>query len=153
MTFVGFFKALASENVQYCMLGRTAAFIYGLPVTTVDVDILLAVKPGNALRFFRALKKLKVISQLPNKMELELFETQKVTRFRIGDFALDVLKWQEGFSEASWRRVRRVRHGGVTVRIADLHDLIETKAQSPRRKDQADVRALRKLLKAEKSQR
>ena len=59
---------------------------------------------------------------------------------------LDVLKWQEGFSKVSWTRVKKVRYHGVMVRIADIHDLIQTKAQTPRRKDKTDVRALTKLL-------
>lgn len=146
MTFEKIFRALQSEKVLYCILGRTAAYYYGLRVVTEDVDIVLASTPGNAVRFFKALKKLRVISRMPDQMELQLFESQKVSRYCIGDFRLDVLKWQEGFSQASWVRVRKVRYRGVTVRIADLHDLIQTKSHTGRRKDRADVRALSKLL-------
>lgn len=146
MTFKTVFRAFSSAKVQYCMLGRTAAAFYGLNVTTMDVDILLMAGRANTLRFFRALKKLGVISKLPPKQEMELFESQKVARFRIGDLMLDVIKWQEGFSREAWRRVKKARYLGVTVRIADLHDLILTKEQTPRAKDKEDVQALRELL-------
>lgn len=149
MTFQKIFRAFQSAKVEYAMIGRTAAVYYGLSAVTFDVDIVLALVPGNALRFFKALKHLRVISQLPSKMEMDLFESQKVTRFGIGGLTIDVLKWQEGFSKASWRRVKKVRYRGVTIRIAHLHDLIETKSGTGRRKDMADVRQLRKILEQE----
>jgi hypothetical protein len=151
MTFQKLFRALQSAKVEYCVIGRTAAVYYGLNVVTMDVDIILALVPGNSLRFFKALKQLRAISDLPAKMEMDLFETQKVTRFKIGDLAIDVLKWQEGFSNASWPRVKKVRYRGVTVRIAHLHDLIETKSHTGRRKDRADVRRLQKILDQEEN--
>ncbi len=146
MKFATIFRSLAAEKVRYCVLGRTAAVYYGLQVVTMDIDIILSSDRANTMRFFKALRRMGATFQLPSTMEMELFESQKVSRFMIGDLVLDVLKWQEGFSTASWTRVRKARYLGTTVRIADLHDLIQTKSQTPRRKDKADVRALQKIL-------
>lgn len=146
MKAVDIFRALAQAKVKYCLLGRTAAVFFGLPVVTFDIDILIDRGEANARRLFKALCKLKAVSAMPNSMELELFLSSKVTRYSVGALMLDVLKWQDGFSKTSWARLNKMKYHGVTVCIADLHDLIQTKSQTPRRKDKADVRALEKLL-------
>ena len=153
MTIGTFFRALEKARVRYCLIGRSAAVYYGLTAVTFDIDILLARGVANVKRFFKALRCLRVRSDPPSKLELELFLSEKVTRYEIDGRLFDVLKWQDGFCASAWPRVKKVPYRGVTVRIADLRDLIQTKAQTPRRRDKADVRALTRILRSKEAAR
>ncbi len=140
------FRELEAARVKYAVIGRTAAVFFGVDVMTYDVDIILDRPVSNVKRLYRALLKLKAVDRMPSTREIELFLSEKVTRFRVGLFVLDVLKWQDGFPKSAWKRVRKKRYGGVLFCVAHLHDLIETKSQTGRPKDASDVRRLKKIL-------
>ena len=55
--FKEFLKLLNSSSVEYLVVGGYAVNYYGFPRATADLDIWIAISPGNAQRIAEALRQ------------------------------------------------------------------------------------------------
>lgn len=138
------YKSLNKHKVKYVIIGGVAAIIYGVPRSTLDIDIFIEPSRENAGKLLSALKKagfgtasLTSPQQL-NDNELTVFE----------DFIrLDVFTKVKGIRfDRVWKRriVKRIK--SVPVNFASLNDIISSKKASRRRIDKDDLKILTHLL-------
>lgn len=134
-------ELLASEGVEYALIGGYALALQGIVRLTEDVDILVEPSAENARRWVRALSK------LPDGAAAELVGDdtlhEELYAIRINDeFTIDVMNSASG---QSWEQMKpyRVRIEGIDV--ISLEGLLRMK-EGGRLKDRADAEAIRKVL-------
>lgn len=65
MFYVDLFSALARHKVDYLLIGGLAVSLHGVERATMDVDITVAMNPGNLAALIDAAKELKLSPVLP----------------------------------------------------------------------------------------
>lgn len=158
MFYLDLFSALERRQVRYVLVGGLAMNLHGVPRTTMDVDIVIALDVKNKDAFLAASRDLKLRPVAPVTIE-DLFDPQKrrewVTQKNMIVFALcpadiqgptvDVLIDSPiDFDDALKRSVHR-DVGGVKVILAATEDLIRLKENTGRAQDIADIDHLRRI--------
>ena len=140
--FKDFLESLNSEGVKYLVLGGYAVIHYGYRRATDDLDVWVDVRPANAKRVSRVLRRFAGFpaDQVRPRMFTEL---GKIFIFGIEPVRIDILTGPSGvtFDECYARR-RVVDWDGVPVSLIAFDDLRTNKLASAREKDLADVRNL-----------
>ena len=131
-------SALASNNVDYLVVGGYAVIYHGYVRTTGDLDIWVALHPENAAKLESAIRSLGF--NLPG-LDAEWF-LRKGSVLRIGQEPLrfDIMNDIDGvvFAECFARRVT-TNLEGLPVNLISLADLRTNKRASGRNKDLADL--------------
>ncbi len=164
MFYLELLRALEREQVRYVLVGGVAVNLHGIGRLTLDVDLMLALDGENLTRFISAVRQFDVKPVIPVPLE-DFMDEQKVRGWieqkGMLAFALrpadpmaptvDVLvKPVVPFEEAYARHVTR-RIEDVTVRIAAIEDIIRLKTNTGREKDEADIKALSRLVRMEQA--
>jgi hypothetical protein len=162
MFYIDLFRELRRCEVRYLLVGGVAVNLHGIGRLTADVDIMLALDPGNLSNFVAAGHALELKPIVPIALA-DLADAGKVQGWieSKGMLALalrppekdaptlDILvKPVVPFEEAYERRVERSL-GGAIVSIASIEDIIQLKTGTGRKKDEADILALRQILRME----
>lgn len=162
MFYLDLFRALQDEKVRYLVVGGVAVNLHGIGRLTVDVDLMLALDGDNLQRFVSVARRFPLKPVVPVKLE-DFADASKVQSWILGKgmlaFALrfsdpatptvDVLvKPVVPFEDAWARRVQRTVEG-TDVPIASVEDIIRLKTGTGRQKDEADIKALRQLMRME----
>lgn len=162
MFYLDLFRALQDEKVRYLVVGGVAVNLHGIGRLTVDVDLMLALDSGNLGRFVGVARRFPLKPVIPVSLD-DFTDSAKVAGWirdkgmlafalRSSDPAtptVDVLvRPAVPFDEAWARRVSRTVEG-VEVPIASIEDIIRLKTNTGRQKDEADIKALRQLLRME----
>jgi len=160
--YLDLFRALQEAKVRYLLVGGVAVNLHGIGRLTVDVDVMLALDAPNLERFVGVARRFPLNPVVPVKLE-DFADARKVREWieqkgmlafalRSSDPAtptVDVLvKPVVPFDEAWERRVRRTVEG-IEIPIASVEDIIRLKTGTGRQKDEADIKALRQLLRME----
>jgi hypothetical protein len=136
--FKRFLFALASNQVEYLVVGGYAVIYHGYVRTTGDLDIWVALNPANAARLEAAIRSLGFN---PPGLTAEWF-LRKGSVLRIGQEPLrfDIINDIDGvvFPECHARRVT-IKLDEVEVNVISLADLKTNKKASGRNKDLADL--------------
>ena len=139
--------ALAQANVDFAVAGGLAVILNGYPRVTVDVDILVNDSPENLRRMLGCLAGWG--EGFARELKVEDFGPQEGAIRVMEEFDLDIFTRMAGKSLDVFRpRLRYLDAGGCHVPYLAPEDLILLKESSWREKDQLDVAALRKILKA-----
>jgi len=143
---------LASNDVEFIVVGLLAAVAQGAPVTTHDLDIVHRRTPENIAR---------ILDVLLNKLDARHRGRQDVLRptaeilagpghslLQTNAGPLDVLGAIEGGRDydALLPTSRRIEISGHPVYVLDLATLIDLKRSSPRLKDQMVLPLLEETL-------
>jgi hypothetical protein len=139
--FKEFLQLLNEHDVGYLLIGGYAVAYHGYPRATVDMDIWIAIEPGNAERVALALREFGF--DLP-EVEASIFlEPDKVVRMGVPPLRLELLTTLSGveFGECYANRIVDVIDD-VEVSIISLADLRRNKAASGRYKDLNDLENL-----------
>ena len=162
MFYLDLFRALQEHEVRYLVVGGVAVNLHGIGRLTVDVDLMLALDARNLGRFVAVAQGFPLKPVVPVKLE-DFADASKVRGWvedkgmlafalRSSDPAtptVDILvKPVVSFDEAWARRVLRTVEG-VGIPIASIEDIIRLKTGTGRQKDEADIKALRQLLRME----
>lgn len=139
------YRSLNRNKVKYLVIGGIAAVIYGVPRTTIDIDIFIEKTLHNIKRLLKALKEIDFGTA-------SLTTAQKVFDNEITVFEdyirLDVLTKAKGLEfNAAWGKRNVKRINGVGVKFACIQDIIKSKKASNRKIDREDIRILKKILK------
>lgn len=152
------FKALNDAQVRYIVVGGVAMNLLGYPRFTGDIDILLALDPGNLKRMAGKMKEMGYAQRLPVSID-ELSDEKKILAMmqekglvaytfmnaREPQFSIDVIVGTS-LKFADYERDRTlVKAWDVTIPVVSIDDLIGMKKESDRKKDAEDVVALIEL--------
>ncbi len=164
MFYVDLFRALGKFEVRYLLIGGVAVNLHGIGRLTADVDLMLALDADNLARFVSAGEALELKPVVPVALA-DVADAAKVQSwiedkgmlalaFRPPDKdapTLDILvRPVVPFEEAYQRRVDRSL-GGAVVSLASIEDIIKLKTGTGRKKDEADIAALKQILKMERA--
>lgn len=162
MFYVELFRELQRFDVRYLLIGGVAVNLHGIGRLTADVDLMLALDADNLAKFVKAGEALGLKPVIPvaladvaNPELVEGWIEQKgmlALALRPPDKAaptLDILvRPVVPFEEAYGRRVERSL-GGAVVAVASIEDIIRLKTGTGRKKDEADIAALRQIVRME----
>jgi len=142
------FAYLNKKGVEYILVGGLTAIAYGVPRTTVDIDILINPTIPNAERLLAVLKKLNMgTASLITPEELI---KEEVTIFK--DYIrLDVLTRLKSFQFSDvYPHRNMVQIGKLMIPILSLEDLLKEKKSVARNKDEIDIEVLTKIASSKK---
>jgi hypothetical protein len=152
-------EVLDRNRVECIVVGGVAAVLQGVPISTLDTDIVYRRTADNIERLVAALRELEAIYRDPAGRRIE----PDATRFAAGGhhlFAtrfgpLDVLatiganRTYEDLEEHATRYALE----GMNVLLLDLQAIIETKEQAGRGKDLLALPVLRETLRLRQVER
>ncbi len=138
------YRSLNKYKLKYLIIGGIAAIIYGVPRTTLDVDIYIEPSLKNAEKLLAALKDAGFGTA-------SLTSPQKIIANEITVFEdylrLDVFTKVKGMQfEKAWGRKVIKKIGAVLIKFASLKDIIASKKTSKRKIDKEDLLILKQLL-------
>lgn len=151
-------QLLAESKTDYVLVGGLAMALHGYQRVTMDVDVVLAMEPGNLERFIAGAKAAGLQPTAPVAIEslarpdlLEAWRRDKgMLAFGLSGAeaqatVLDVLL-DPGIPYAELRRdAVAVEVGAYRIPVASLDHLIAMKTGTGRSKDAIDLEALKKL--------
>jgi hypothetical protein len=139
--FKEFLRLLHSHEVQYLIVGGYAVGYHGYPRATGDLDLWIAISPGNASRLVEVLDEFGFGSA---GITAELFEQEgRVLRLGVPPVRIEILTSISGVDFPACYRRRIVDEiDGVLVSLIDLENLKQNKQASGRLKGLSDLENL-----------
>jgi hypothetical protein len=145
-------EVLDRHHVECILVGGVAAVLQGVPISTLDTDIVYRRTADNVERLVGALRQLEAIYRDPAGRRIE----PDATRFAAGGHhlletrlgPLDVLATigANRTYEDLERYAARYTLEGMSILLLDLRVIIETKEQAGRSKDLLALPVLRETL-------
>jgi hypothetical protein len=133
------------NNVEYLVVGAHALAFHGLPRYTGDFDIWVKQSPENAKRIRTALQW--VGFDLGDDGEARLTHSEEMLILGSGPGHVEILTFDLGIDfEAAWARRQIGLVAGHKLNFLCLEDFVAAKRYAGRRKDLADLDALREHL-------
>lgn len=133
------FKKLNESKVKYLLIGGLASILYGVPRTTIDIDIFIAIDKTNIKKTIEALKSLNFFCE-PKELE-EIIAQGGVTFFN--EHNVDVLISLPGTDfHTLWNRKSVVKYHGTVINVISKKDHILLLKRIGRKKDLEDARVL-----------
>jgi hypothetical protein len=154
------FDELQRGQVRYLVVGGVAVVLQGHPRFTADLDLVVALDPGNARAAIAALARLGYRPRAP--VDGVQFSDPETRQRWIDEKGLTVFSlWspdhpatdvdlfvREPFPfDAAWCRATIADLGDVKVPVASIEDLIALKRVAGRPKDLEDIRVLEAIEK------
>lgn len=150
--FAEILRLLATNEIDFIVVGMTAGILQGAPVTTLDLDVVHRRSPENVSRLLRVLAGLGAIYRhdarklAPQESHL-LGPGHQLLTTSHGDLdCLGTIGEGLGYEELLEHTVAMSLSGGLTVRVLSLPALIEAKERAGRPKDLAALPVLRATL-------
>lgn len=150
--FLELLRLLARQEVDFIVVGGVAAILEGVPITTLDLDILYDRDAENLERLLTVLQTVQARYRDPAGRDIEptveRLATLRQSLLRTDLGPLDVLS--EIGAQATYQdllpstRVREVAE--LRIRVLELAQVIESKEQAGRDKDLAMLPVLRRTL-------
>jgi hypothetical protein len=153
-------EALNSGDVRYVVVGGVATVLHGFARLTADLDLIVDLRPAEALK---AMRVLAAIGFRPRaQVSAESFADSVTRKQWIEDKGMRVfslwdpsapLREVDVFAESPipfdelWARSEVVQLSTTTARIASIPDLIRLKSLAGRPEDRQDIEALELIFK------
>lgn len=136
------FLSLSKNHVKYLLIGGLVSIIYGVPRTTVDIDIAIEPSPRNIQKTVKALSQLGLVAESERVDEiLGLGGTTFVN-----DLQIDVLTDLKGTSFSKlWGNRKSVIYKQIRIAVVGLEDHVGMLKRMGRPQDLEDLSQLRKL--------
>ena len=155
MDFRALLTALAGAEVEFVVVGGVAAVLDGVPVTTLDLDIVHSREAANLARLHGVLVQLQACyrEHLPKRLEPRLADLASDGHHLLSTLhgPLDLLGTVVGgrsFEDlVGHANELPIDEAGLAVRALDLEALITLKEEMGREKDLQQLRELRHALK------
>jgi hypothetical protein len=127
--------AFQQEGVDYLFIGKSGAILLGFPGTTQDVDVFPDRSADNGRRIVAALRK--VGFDIGPELECDVVAGKDFVQIKTGPFDVDLVFAPDGISSFAEAEKRGLKEG--VFRVANLRDIIASKAASGRQKDLLDL--------------
>jgi hypothetical protein len=160
MFYVDLFSALDRHQVDYLLIGGLAVSLHGVERATMDVDITVAMTPGNLNALKETARELGLSPVLPvpldalNDMELlkrwhaeRNLEAFALRAPVLAGVTLDVLLFPPVDFTGMARRAVVFNVAGAPIKVASIDDLIALKQAVGRPLDLADIAHLERIKK------
>jgi hypothetical protein len=145
-------RLLATNDVEFIVVGMTAGILHGAPVTTVDLDIVHRRSPDNITRLLRVLGEIEAIYRhdhrrlRPQESHLASPGHQLLTTI-YGDLdCLGSIADEKSYEALLGSTVEMDVAEGLSIRVLTLPALIALKEHANRPKDLAVLPILRATL-------
>lgn len=156
--FIDILRTLATHGVEFIVVGGIAAVAQGAAISTFDLDLVHSRTPENLGRLINALDVLEARyrgqgakSLRPARSHLES-DGHQLLMTRSGPLdLLGVIGRARGYHDLLPYTIE-VEINGVTVRLLSLAEVIKTKEEAGRDKDQAAMAILRRTLEEKNKQ-
>ena len=134
-------KSLNSAGVEYLVVGGYAVAYHGYPRTTNDLDVWVAVNPGNADRIVRALREFGF--DVPDLSPQMFLRPDRIIRMGLPPVRVELLTGVSGvgFQECWTERIVDTLDD-IEVNLINLRHLRANKKASGRLKDLSDLENL-----------
>jgi predicted nucleotidyltransferase len=145
-------RVLVNHGVEFILVGGVAAVLEGVPLSTLDVDVVFLRREDNMPLLLEALLALdaRYVDPagrhiLPDAGKLS---TMRMHRFRTAFGPLDVMETiGQGLAYADLIGDTQMKEvAGINVRVLGLETIIRSKEQANRDKDRATLHVLRRTL-------
>ena len=137
--------ALATDGIDFAVVGGLAVIFNGYPRLTLDADILVHAAPENLRKLLDCLAGWGEGSARELKPEDFIYDQGSIRV--IEEFDLDIFTRLSDRSLEDFRpRLRHLEAGGVRIPYLAPEDLIFLKQGSSRDKDKLDVQAMREII-------
>ena len=159
MFYLELFQNLESENIRYMLVGGLAMNLYGVPRSTMDVDIVLAMDQDNLCAFLDMAKQMNMQPVAPVSMEDLLDPVVRKSWVKDKNMiafglrppdpsapTVDVLIDPPLDINVALKRMKSQNIGNCRVYLASLEDLIILKEKTGRAQDRADIEHLKRLI-------
>ncbi len=163
-TFAPILAALVGGGGRFVIVGGLATVLHGYARLTVDVDVMVDLDAGEAIKPIAALARIGMVPRAP--VDARDFADPDIRRRWIEEKGMRVFSmWDPRrpllevdifvdpplpFAEV-WSRAVAMDVAGSTVRVASIADLVVLKRIGGRPKDLADISALKEI--AERTKR
>ena len=150
--FAEILRLLATNEVEFVVVGMTAGVLQGAPVTTIDLDVVHRRDPENVARLLRVLRNLDAVYRhdprglRPQESHL-LSPGHQLLSTNCGD--LDCLGSIDGgrtYEDLLPQSVELDLSAGLRIRVLGLSELLAMKIRAGRPKDLAVVPLLKATL-------
>jgi hypothetical protein len=145
-------RALVRHDVEFIVVGMAAGILQGVPLTTMDVDIVHKRTAENVERLLAALRELQAVYRgdprnlSPQASHLMGPGHQLLTTVH-GDLdCLGAVDSGKGYEDLISHTTELVIGGNASVRVLDLSTLIDVKRRAGRPKDLAAIPFLEATL-------
>jgi hypothetical protein len=158
MFYLDLFSTLDRHHVDYVLIGGLAVSLHGVERATMDVDITVAMTPGNLAHLIESARELKLAPVLPVPLEslgnLELLRQWHKERnldafaLRTPDIAgvtVDVLLFPPVEFSGMAQRATVFSVSGTPIRVVAIDDLIALKQAVGRPIDLSDIEHLQRI--------
>jgi hypothetical protein len=137
-------RLLAKHRLEAVLIGNAAAALQGAPVTTLDLDFMFRKSDANLRKLRRLADDLDAVVMHPYYPASGLY---RVIRDRDG-LQLDFMAKVDGIRKFESLRARAtaVEFGDHALLVADLADIIRSKAAANRPQDRGVLPILRRAL-------
>ena len=136
-TLLAIAKALETATVPYMVIGGVANLFWGVPRTTLDVDLTVWVDDAEIPALIQRLGEVcRLLSDAPVEF---VRETRVLPMETKQGFRVDLIFGSLPFEETAIRRARLMSVAGERVRVCTPEDLIVLKIVSDRAGDRDDV--------------
>ncbi len=144
-------ELLNRHEVNFIVVGGVAAILEGVPITTLDLDVVYDRSPDNLERLLEVLQTVEACYRdpagrhiVPTIENLATFR-MNLLRTNLGPFDVIAAIHGAGYEDLlSSSRIRQV--GELKLRVLELAKVIESKELANRDKDRAVLPLLRKTL-------
>lgn len=135
-------KALNKSQIRYVIIGGIAAIFYGRPRTTMDLDMVVAMRKENIKQLCEFLRKEEfeakeeeIESALKRKIHASIF-------LKNSPYRIDLKGVYSSLDEASLRRRKTVKIFGEKAWVEGVEDIIVAKLVYGSQQDLEDVKAI-----------
>lgn len=162
LDYIGIFKKLNDEGINYIVAGGLAVNFYGIPRMTYDIDILVDLEEKNLKKLLSLLEAWNFKPRAPVKMmnltnpiiRQNWIKNKGMKAFTLinPDWVISeidiIIDSPIDFLEAS-KKINCFEIKDVKVPVISLDDLITMKESSQREQDKADIRHLQRIKEEE----
>lgn len=133
------FNALNKTGVDYLLVGGLASVLYGVPRTTVDIDIIVRPNKNHILKAIEALESLGLVSDTKSPEEILGQGGVSFSNERQVDMITDL----KGIDfNTAWDNREQVEYEEITVQVISKKELITALKAVGRQKDLQDLKDL-----------
>jgi hypothetical protein len=150
-------EGLSKRKIEYALVGGYALALHGLVRTTMDVDLVVGVSEKELVAMEGLLRDLGLVSRLPIRAtEVAKFREEYIRERNLIAWSFVDPKNQTRQVDVLIRyvltdvKVKRIKWGGLEIRVADLPSLLKMKLEAARPQDLLDVEKIREKIKADK---
>ena len=143
-------KIFSKNKVEYLIIGKSGAIIYGFPDTTQDIDIFPKKSADNGRRIVASLKELGF--HIDHKLEEAIVNGKDFIQIRGEPFDIDLIFAPDGLESFDDAK-RRSSLVEAKYPAASIDDIIKSKKIASRQKDKEVLVRLEEFAKHLRNQR